>query len=156
VTISGKKKATGRGYSLTVNPEHLNLQESLKKGGLTREKLIWIAILIGNDFNEKVPKVGPKTALKLVTQHNSLEDIYKELEYSPNYDYKKVYKIFEKPEVKKVKAKDIENQEPDFKKLTSLLVDKYNFSQERVESTLSKLQKQEKEEKAQPKLNRWF
>ncbi|MDD4983690.1 MAG: flap endonuclease-1 [Candidatus ainarchaeum sp.] len=156
ITISGKKKANGKSYSVTVSPEHLNLRESLEKQGLTREKLIWIAILIGNDFNEKAPKVGPKTALKLVLKHSSLEDIYKELEYSPNYDYKKVYEIFEKPDYKAVKEKDIQNTEPDLEKLTNLLVDKYSFSKERVESTLNKLKQKEKEEKAQPKLNRWF
>ena len=156
ITISNKKKVNGKSYSLTVSPEHLNLQESLEKQGLTREKLIWIAILIGNDFNEKAPKVGPKTALKLVSKHNSLEDIYKELEYSPNYDYKKVYEIFKKPDYKEVKKKEIQNTEPNLEKLTSLLVEKYSFSKERIENTLGKLQKKEKEEKAQPKLSRWF
>jgi len=156
VTISGKKKATGKSYSLNVSPEWINLEESLKVTELSGEKLIWIAILIGNDFNEKVPKVGPKTAIKLVREYDSLEEIYNKLDYSPNYDYKKVFKIFEKPECKTLKTKEIENQAPDFEKITTLLVDKYSFSKERVESTLSKLQKQKNEEKAQPKLNRWL
>ncbi len=156
VTISGKKKVNGKSYSLPISPEQINLEESLKALNFNQEKLIWIAILIGNDFNDKVPKIGPKTALKLVTKHNSLEDIYKELDYTPDYDYKRIYSIFEKPEYKKVTEKDIENKIPDFDKIRELLVEKYAFSSERIENTLKKLYENKKEEKAQPKLNRWF
>ena len=43
--------------------------------GISREQLIDIAILVGTDYNEKMPGIGPKTALKLVKQYGSLEKI---------------------------------------------------------------------------------
>ena len=139
IGISGKKKVPGKDYYLQVKPERINLQRNLEKLNLTREKLIWLGMLIGTDFNEKIPKVGPKTAIKLVLENNSLEEIFAKLEYKPEFDYNEVFDIFWKP-----KAKDIELQKfqkPDFPKIKDLLISKYEFNEERVNNTLNELEK---------------
>ena len=66
LTISGKRKIHGR--SVTLNPEKVVLAEVLKGLGITREQLVQIAVLIGNDFNPGVKGIGPKTGLKLVKE----------------------------------------------------------------------------------------
>jgi len=150
IGISGKKKAPGKDYYLQIKPELINLEENLEKLEITREKLIWLGILIGTDFNEKVPKVGPKTAIKLVKENDSLENIYKQLNYTPNFDYKEVFNIFWEP-----KAKDIEIEKfssPNYDKIKELLLEKYEFNEERVINTLEKLEKVLTEKKAQKTL----
>ena len=153
IAISGKKKLPNKDYYVQVKPEHINLEKTLEKMQLTREKLIWIGILIGTDFNEKVPKVGPKTAIKLVQENDSLETIFAKLEYKPDFDYNEVYNIFAKP-----KAKDIElnkPQLPDFEKIKDLLIGKYEFNEDRVNNTLGELEKTLTEKKAQKTLWGW-
>ncbi len=150
IAISGKKKAMGKDYYIQVKPEHINLEKTLDKMQLTREKLIWIGMLIGTDFNEKVPKVGPKTAIKLVQENDSLENIFAKLEYKPDYDPQEVFDIFWKP-----KAKDIEinkPQLPNFPKIKDLLISKYEFNEDRVNNTLNELEKTLTEKKAQKTL----
>ncbi len=60
--------------STTRTPELLDLEASLHAAGLSREQLVDAAILIGTDYNEGVPGVGPVKAVKLVKQGNRPED----------------------------------------------------------------------------------
>jgi len=150
IGISGKKKAPGKDYYLQVKPERINLQQNLTKLNLTREKLIWLGMLVGTDFNEKIPKVGPKTAIKLVSENNSLEDIFAKLDYKPEFDYNEVFDIFWNPKSKDVDLKKFEK--PDFPKIKKLLLEKYEFNEERVNNTLNALEKTLTEKKAQKTL----
>lgn len=154
IAISGKKKVSGKDYTVQVKPEKINLEENLKQLGITQEKLIWLGILVGTDFNEKVPKVGPKTAIKLVQENNSLEEIFTKLNYKPEYDYNKVFDIFCYPECKKVELQ--KQQLPNFVKIKELLLTKYEFNEERVNTTLGNLEKVLKETKAQSTLKSWM
>ncbi len=54
------------------NPELMDLEATLEKHDLTQEQLIDAAILIGTDFNAGVSGIGPKTALKAITEHGDL------------------------------------------------------------------------------------
>ena len=150
IGISGKKKAPGKDYYLQVKPERINLQQNLAKLNLTREKLIWLGMLVGTDFNEKVPKVGPKTAIKLVSEYNSLEEIFVKLDFKPNFDYKEVFNIFWEPKFKNIGLNKFEK--PDFEKIKKLLIEKYEFNEERVTNTLTALEKTITEKKAQKTL----
>lgn len=58
--------------SETRKPELLDLQVSLTNAGLTREQLVDVAILIGTDYNDGFPGVGPVKAVKLVQKHGDL------------------------------------------------------------------------------------
>lgn len=58
--------------SKTRTPELLDLAASLAAAGLTREELVDAAILIGTDYNEGIPGVGPVKAVKLVKKHGDL------------------------------------------------------------------------------------
>lgn len=59
--------------SQTRTPEMLDLSAVLKTAGLTREQLVDCAILIGTDYNEGIPGVGPVKAVKLVKQYGNVE-----------------------------------------------------------------------------------
>ncbi len=154
ITIGGKRKVPGRNIYFDVFPEKIELNKALEKNEIDRKKLVWIAILIGNDFNEKFPKIGPKTALKLVKQNDSFEDIIKETKHKIDFDFKEIEKIFLKP----LYEDDfkIEFNPPNKEKVLELLCEKHQFSRERVENTLKKLEKKTEEKGQQSSLNQWF
>jgi flap endonuclease-1 len=58
--------------SKTRTPELLDLAPALKGAGLTREQLVDAAILIGTDYNEGIPGVGPVKAVTLIKRHGTL------------------------------------------------------------------------------------
>ncbi|HNW06061.1 MAG TPA: flap structure-specific endonuclease, partial [archaeon] len=75
IGVSGKRKVPFKKVYVDVYPYILESERIFSKLNITREKLIWMSLLIGTDFNDKVEGVGPKTALKLVRENSSFEDI---------------------------------------------------------------------------------
>ncbi|EFW92704.1 flap endonuclease-1 [Haladaptatus paucihalophilus DX253] len=69
------------------NPELMDFEATLDEHDITWEQLVDIAILCGTDFNEGVSGVGPKTALKGVTEHGDLWGVLEERDaYIENVD----------------------------------------------------------------------
>ncbi len=75
VAVGSREFLPSRGVSRPVPPELIELESWLRNLGLTREQLIDAAILIGTDFNKGVHGVGPKTALRLLRTHGSLDGL---------------------------------------------------------------------------------
>ena len=74
--VTGKRKIQGKQAYKKVVPEEIVTQKVLDDLDLPHEKLIWISILIGTDFNPGgINGVGPKTALKLVRKYESFDDL---------------------------------------------------------------------------------
>ncbi len=74
MTISGKRKLPRKNVYIEVVPEIVEMAKTLKELGITHGQLIDIGILIGTDYNpDGVKGVGPKSALKLIKEHGSLE-----------------------------------------------------------------------------------
>jgi len=63
---------TLRGLTSKGHPELMELQPTLADHGLTYEQLVDVALLCGTDFNEGINGIGPKTGVKLVTEHGDL------------------------------------------------------------------------------------
>jgi flap endonuclease-1 len=154
ITVGGKRKIPGKNIYLDALPERILLKEVLEKNGINRKKLVWIAILIGTDFNEKFPKVGPKTALKLVKEFNSFEEIIKETKFNPEFDFREIEKIFLEPEYNE--EFKIEFKLPEKQKVIELLCEKHQFNKERVTNTLNKLEEKLEEKGQQSSLGNWF
>ena len=150
LTITGKRKLPGRQAFIEVKPELIELSDALKQLDISREKLIWLGILIGTDFNEKFPKVGPKTALKLVQEFNDFDDIIKKTGFTPKFDYKEIQEIFLKPEHSD--EFDLTWKKPDAPKIVEFLVEQHSFSRERIESVVNKWVEREKEKSSQKSL----
>ena len=154
ITVSGKRKIPGKNIYIDVEPEMIDSKETLDELGIDRRKLIWLSILIGTDFNEKFPKIGPKTAFKLVKEFDSFEEIVKETGHEPDFDYKEVEKIFMEPHVDE--NYKVEFGMPDHEKVKEFLCEKHDFSKDRVENALKKLEKILNEKGQQSKLDKWF
>jgi flap endonuclease-1 len=63
---------TLRGLTSKGHPECMDLAATLSAHGLTYEQLVDVALLCGTDFNEGIRGIGPKTGVKLVTEHGDL------------------------------------------------------------------------------------
>ncbi len=154
IAVSGRKKLPGRNVWVDVEPEKILLEENLQKLGISRQKLVWLGMLVGTDFNEKFPKVGPKTALKLVQENDSFENICTAAKFEPEFDYREIEKIFLEPAF--TEKVEIEFKPLNREKLLSFLCDERDFSRERVENVLNKLAPKLEEKGKQSSLKKWI
>lgn len=154
IAVTGRRKLPGREAYIDIKPETIFLEENLRLLKIDRKKLIWLGMLIGTDFNEKFPKIGPKTALKLVQEHNSFEEIIKETRFEPGFDFREIEGIFLQPEYSENFS--IEFRKPEKEKILSFLCEKHDFSRERVESALKKIEDKAAQKGAQASLGQWF
>ncbi|MBI5046312.1 flap endonuclease-1 [Candidatus Micrarchaeota archaeon] len=160
LSISGRRKVPKQERYILVEPEQINLQETLTTLGLSREQIIYVGILLGTDFNQGVKRVGPKTALKIVKEKGTMEEIEKyvkeKYEYEFEVDVDEVIKLFMNPPYNEVKEKELRWKEPNMSAITKLLVEQHDFSADRIGKTVNDLTVLLKERGAQSKLEQWF
>lgn len=134
LSIEGRRKVPGKYTYATVSPLLIDLQENLEKLGLSREQLIWLAILVGTDYAPSgVKGIGPKKGLQLVKQHKTAEKVFKDhtLEEA---DWKDVLTVF--TSMPTTDDYHLEWKPVDRKKVYNFLVEEHDFGKERVEKTL--------------------
>ena len=157
LAITGKRKLPRKNVYIEVKPELIELDKVLKNLGITREQLIDIAILLGTDYNpDGVRGIGPKTALRLIKTHGSIEKILKAI---PRHEFPtnplEIKKYFMNPPV--TDNYELEWREPDEKQVIEILVHQHDFSLERVKNALERLKKAYRELKTrQLGLDIWF
>ena len=140
LAISGKRKVPNRNVYVDIEPEVIEQQQLLNETDLNLEQLVDIGILIGTDFNPGgIPGIGPKTALKLVREHNKLEKIEKVEASLANIPYKEIREVFLKQEAPKING--IEFNEINYDALVNFLCTEKNFSVARVNTSLDKVKK---------------
>ena len=153
ITVTGKRKVPGKNIYIDVNPEQIDLEKNMNALGITREKLIWIGILVGTDFNKKFPRIGAKTALELVKKHQTFAGIVKETKHKLDFDYREIEELFLKPEFNK--DYDIKFLTPQREKIIEFLCDERDFSRERVGNALGRLDEKLREKGEQSRLDAW-
>ncbi len=143
-----RKTVSGTIY---ISPEMLEYEKVLNSLNIDADQFISLAVLVGTDFNPGgVRGIGPKKAIALVREKKYPIQIFKELEESGrlNFDWKQVFEIFKKPNVKKMK---INFPKFNVEKIKKILVEEHEFSEERVEKQIAKLD-EVKKKNAQGKL----
>jgi len=138
LSITGKRKLPRKEIYIEVKPEIIELQEVLSSLGITHEQLILIGILIGTDYNQGIEKVGPKTALKLIKENKTLNKLLSKVQWKDEVDPEEVYEFFLHPPV--IEKYKIEFKEPDKERIIEFMVDEHDFSKERIEKIVEKLQ----------------
>lgn len=156
VTISGKRKIPRKPVYVEVVPETIKLDQVLKELDVSREQLIDIGILVGTDFNpDGVKGIGPKTALKLIKQHGSIEETIHELKNAEfAAEPRRIREIFLNPKVSD-KYK-LYWKEPDIEGVVDFLCGERDFSEERVRKALNRMTEGMKEAKSKVTLETWF
>jgi len=135
LTLAEKRKLPGGGYA-KVYPQLLEINKVLESLEIDHDQLLVLGILVGTDFNPGgIKGIGPKKALKLIQSEKPFDMIFEEL--NPDFDWKEIFELF-----KNIKTTDdysLEFNDIDEDKIKEILVEKHDFSVERVENTLNKI-----------------
>lgn len=158
LTLARKRK-TFSGY-VEVRPEIIEIEKVLEDLGINEDQLICIGILVGTDYNPKgIPMIGQKKALDLVKKFVSPEKIFDsvgekilELPEEDKFDWKEIFDLFKNPDVKDF---EFDFKQIDEDKIREILVERHNFSEERIEKQLERL-KDIKKKQSQKSLGKWF
>lgn len=134
-----KTRKTSGGGRKEISTERIELEAVLDQLDISREKLIWMGVLMGTDFNpDGIHGIGPKTALKLVRKYDSWNKLFEDDKVDWEFDTspEKIIEFFKTPPVE-----DIEYNfgQPDEEKIREILVDDHDFSEDRVNSGLKDL-----------------
>ena len=136
LTISGKEFLPSKGAFRAITPELIDTGEMLAHYNITREQLIDLAILIGTDFDEGIKGIGPKKALKLVSEFGSIENMPAEIQEPLTALAPAIRDIFLHPDV--VNDYRIEFRGADTEGIMRFLCDEREFSPERVINALKR------------------
>jgi len=158
LTLARKRK-TFSGY-VEIKPEVIELERVLNSLEINLDQLICLGILVGTDYNPKgVVGIGQKKALDIVRKYkqpvlifDSVKEQIMSLPEKQRFDWMDIFELFKKP---KVTDADFNFSKVDEKKIKEILVDRHDFSLDRVEKQLEKLN-EIKEKNKQKGLDRWF
>lgn len=150
LTLAQKRRLPSGAY-IKITPEIIELKEVLSSLGISQDQLLVIGILTGTDYNlGGVKGIGAKTALKLVKTHKDFNHIFKEVK--ADFNWKKIYAVFKSMPI--MKNYQLKFTEPNKNKIIKILVEEHDFSLERVNNTLERLEGTKKQ-KEQSNLGRW-
>jgi len=150
LNITGKRKLPKQKAYVTISPELINLNENLKRLDISQEQLITLALIMGTDFNPGIKGFGPKKALDLVRKYPSFERAIKEVNWDFEIPADKLFNYFMNPPENP--PEKLEWGKIDEEKILKIMVDKHEFSEERIISQLNIL----KVEKKQTDLDKWI
>jgi len=153
-----RRRKTYSGW-IEIKPELIELQRVLNLLEINLDQLICLGILVGTDYNPRgIPGIGQKRALDIVKKYKQPVLIFKNVEEQimslpeeDRFDWKEIFELFHKPNV--VNA-DFNFKGFDEEKIKEILVEKHDFSNDRVEKQLDKLHEL-KEKKKQKGLGEW-
>jgi flap endonuclease-1 len=153
LSITGRRKVPKKEVYIKIKPEVIELDKVLSSLEINQKQLIILGMLVGTDYAEGVKGVGPKTALKLVKEHKTLEKVLANVNWTDETDPEEIYKFFLKPPV--TDSYKIEWEMPQEEKLIEFMVKEHDFSRERVDNVIEKIKKSFTEGK-QSSLQSWF
>ncbi len=139
LTLARKRKL-GNGSFVYISPEVIDYEKTLTELDIDGDQFICLAILVGSDFNHGgVKGIGPKKALALVKTKKYPVAIFEEVQEkygNLGFEWKDIFEIFKKPNVIKIEITFPKLNEG---KIREILVERHDFSLERVEKQLEKL-----------------
>jgi len=157
LTLSRRRK-TISGW-VEVKPELIDLEKVFNNLEINLDQLICLGILVGTDYNPKgIPGIGQKRALDIVRKYRqpvlifeSVEEQILSLPEEDRFNWKEIFQLFHRPDVHDF---DFKFNKVDEEKIRDILVERHDFSKERVEKQLEKL-RNIKEKQQQKGLGEW-
>jgi len=138
LSIAGRKKVPNKEVYVDLKPELIELKEVLETLGINQKQLIIMGLLIGTDYNDGVKGFGPKRSLEIVKQEKTLERVLKKAKWEEETEPEEIMKLFLEPKV--TEKYELKWKPPEEEKLLKFMVDEHDFSQERVEKAIQKMQ----------------
>jgi len=157
LAITGKRKLPGRNLYVEIKPEIIELSKLLNSLGITREQLIILGIMLGTDYNPGgIKGIGPKTAVKIVKNASSIEELKNYVKSRLEGDIEEIYSYFLKPST--TDDYRIVWRKPNRETIYKILVDEHDFNPVRVEKALERLMKAYNENlrTRYTSLDKWF
>ncbi|KAJ4721783.1 Flap endonuclease 1 [Melia azedarach] len=133
----------------------------LEELNLTMDQFIDLCILSGCDYCDSIRGIGGQTALKLIRQHGSIENILENInrdryQIPEDWPYQEARLLFKEPEVFVDEEQlDIKWTAPDEEGLINFLVNENAFNSDRVTKAIEKI-KAAKNKSAQGRLESFF
>lgn len=131
--------------------QEIHLDKVFEGLNMERKQFIDLCILLGCDYLDQIPKIGPNTALKMIREHGSLEKVVEWIEKDSkqrytipeDWPYKDARTLFFEPDVRPADDPlcDFKWEQPDVEGLVKFLVGEKGFSEDRVRNAAVKLQK---------------
>jgi flap endonuclease-1 len=121
------------------DPELMGFEATLEEHDVTWEQLVDIAILCGTDFNEGVSGIGPKTALKGVTEHGDIWGVLEDRGASIDKDVDVIRELFLNPTVSDDYEFDAE-MDPDLDAAREYVVEEWSVHAEEVERGFERIE----------------
>ncbi len=146
LSIGSRRKLPGKQGYAEIHPELIELNENLQRLKLTQDQLIYLAILIGTDYNYGgVKGIGPKKGIKLIREHKPKE-AFEKVKWQEHSDisWEKIYDV-----IKNMKVTDeykIVFNKPNYSKIKEFL-EQRDFSQNRIERYIQRFEKIESQNK---------
>lgn len=128
----------------------INTEVLLQGLELSIEQFIDLGIMLGCDYCDSIRGVGPVTALKLIKEHKTLENIVEYIESGQannkwkvpeNWPFKEARQLFLDPDVVKGSEVDLKWSEPQEQELVDFMCKEKGFNEERIRSGIKRLQK---------------
>ena len=116
---------------------------------LTQDQFIDLCILMGCDYCDSIRGIGPVTAIKLIRQHKSIENILENIDpkkhsVPENWLYKEARQLFKTPEVTPADQCPLKWEAPDEEELVKFMAGEKGFNEERMRNGVKKLTKAKK------------
>ena len=154
-----RKRRTLSGW-VEIKPEIIELQRVFNLLEINLDQLICLGILVGTDYNPKgIPGIGQKRALDIVRRYRqpvlifkSVEEQLLSLSEEDRFDWQEIFALFHKPNIIDAEFKF---EKIDEEKIKEILVERHDFSEDRVERQLEKL-RDIVEKNKQKGLDTWF
>ncbi|KAL1569877.1 Elongation of fatty acids protein 2 [Salvia divinorum] len=131
----------------------------LEELNLTMDQFIDFCILCGCDYCDSIRGIGGMTALKLIRQHGSIENILENInkeryQIPEEWPYQEARRLFKEPSVL-VNDDELKWSSPDEEGLISFLVNENGFNSDRVTKAIEKI-KTAKNKSSQGRLESFF
>ncbi|KAL9090820.1 MAG: hypothetical protein Q9159_001761 [Coniocarpon cinnabarinum] len=132
--------------------QEIHLNRVLEGLGLTMDQFIDLCMLLGCDYLDPIPKIGPNTALKLIKEHGSMEAVIESMRNGSlkgkfalpeDYPWEDARELFLHPDVRSADDPlcDFKWEAPDTEALLKFLVEEKGFNEDRVRSGAQRLGK---------------
>ncbi|KAI1207589.1 DNA-repair protein rad2 [Annulohypoxylon truncatum] len=129
--------------------QEIHVDKVLEGLNMDRKQFVDLCILLGCDYLDPIPKIGPTTALKLIRQHGTLEKVVEYIKSDSKYTlpedwpFEDARALFFEPDVRQADDPlcDFKWEKPDIEGLVKFLAVDKGFNEDRVRAGGARLEK---------------
>uniref|UniRef100_F1L6T7 Flap endonuclease 1 n=1 Tax=Ascaris suum TaxID=6253 RepID=F1L6T7_ASCSU len=126
--------------------KEINLEQVLKDFEMDMPQFVDLCILLGCDYTKTIRGIGPKKAFELIQKHKTIENVLENIDTEKypvpeNWQFREARRLFMKPEITNCEDINLQWGKPDTEEIVRYLCGEKNFNEERVRSSLVRMEK---------------